>query len=221
MAKKIITAIQVMALISGSAAAMASTKALQQAAESQMQIQQHETVVKQAAVQQALGRQLNQAEAELLVTAIKTSRFELVQKLIEMGVDIDAPSIGDGTALMMAVNIGDLDMVNNLLRIGANPNAMSEGDGNPLIISAKLNRLEIASVLLANGALIDAVVAGDETALITACRFGNFDMIKLLIERGADVNLAVQSDNGELRSPLNQALSEEVKSYLLKSGAKT
>lgn len=161
-------------------------------------------------------------EGTLLMQAVTQNDIETIKALQNDGVDINTPAIGDGTALMIAVATNNADMVEALLSLGADVNQSSEGDGNPLIVAALRNNFELAELLLDNGAQIDAIVPRDETALINASRFGYLGMVNLLINRGADVNLAVttgMSDGYQVRSPLNQAGTSEVKDLLIASGA--
>ncbi len=165
---------------------------------------------------------LPRQDANLLLEAVKLNDLETINTLLDQGVDINTPVTRDGTALMIAVKQGGSKMVRDLIELGADVNQASIYDGNPLIIAAKTNNLEIAQLLIDYGATVDAVVERDETALINASTYGYLEMIKLLVESGADVNLAVRtgfSDGYELRSPLNRARNQRVKTYLISQGA--
>lgn len=165
---------------------------------------------------------LSERESTLLIRAVSRNDLDTIERLQNDGVDINTPVIGDGTALMIAVGSNNTDMVLSLLDLGADVNQSSEGDGNPLIVAAMRNNLAMAELLLDKGADIDAAVPRDETALINASRFGYLEMVKMLVSRGADVNLAVEtgmSDGFELRSPLNQAATNEILDYLIANGA--
>jgi ankyrin repeat protein len=73
---------------------------------------------------------------------------------------------------------------------------------------------------LAAGAKVDTVVVRDETALIAASRKGRLDVVRFLVEQKADVNLGVTTLTGQRRTPLNQAASPQIKSYLIEHGAR-
>lgn len=217
---KFVNVLTVAMIISCNFVAAASAVTEPSAAFETMKNMPDEVEIKEQVLAQALGRSPKQAEAELLVSALNTGNISVLEKLLEAGIDINTPAVGDGTPLMIASAKGNLDMVESLLSLGANPNAFSEGDGNALIVAAKMNHADIAKRLLESGADINAIVAGDETALITASRFDNVAMVGLLLDNGADVNLSVVSDQGELRSPLNQAKSEAIRTLLKRRGAK-
>lgn len=166
-------------------------------------------------------RQSN-SDAQILITAAAANRFSVIKQLVNDGVDIDTPAIGDGTALMIAIGKNNNELVDNILALGANVNAASQGDGNPLILASKLGNLSVVKKLIGLGAVVDQQVKGDETPLINASAQGELAVVKYLVIMGADVNLAVlaQTRNGsEMRSPLSQASSQQVREYLIKQGA--
>lgn len=166
---------------------------------------------------------LPQFESNVLIEAVSRNDIEAVKALQDEGVDINIPLIGDGTALMIAVKQNNKVMAQALIDLGADVNQSSSGDGNPLIVAAMSNNTDLARLLLNNGADVNAIVPRDETPLINASYFGFYAMTALLIERGADVNLAVTtgaSDGYQLRSPLNRARTERIKSLLIANGAR-
>lgn len=157
---------------------------------------------------------------ERLIQAVRHDRIDLVQRWVQGGgVGVDAALPGDGTALIVAAGRGDLGMVDALLELGADANHSARGDGNPLIAASAGGHLDVMARLLAAGAQVDTVVPDDETALITAVRNDRLQAVEFLVERGADVNLGVLADGSRWRSPLNQARSPAVRTYLLGKGA--
>ena len=165
---------------------------------------------------------LSRIKGEQLLRAVKDRDISAINALLNSGIDINMPVIGDGTALMIAVKRGDSAMVQTLINLGADVNQASIYDGNPLIIAAKTNNLELAELLIDEGADVNGVVRRDETPLINASNRGHLQMTEFLVNRGADVNLAVITgieDGYQLRSPLNRAGNNEVKEYLIANGA--
>jgi len=162
------------------------------------------------------------SDAQMLITAAASNRMSVIKQLVKDGVDIDTPALGDGTALMIAIKRDNVAMIDNLLALGANVNAASPGDGNPLILASKLGNLAVVKKLISQGAIVDQQVSGDETALINASSQGKLALVKYLVKQGADVNLAVSArtrDGIEMRSPLSQANSRQVREYLIDQGA--
>jgi len=162
------------------------------------------------------------SDAQMLIAAAAANRLSVIKQLVNDGVDIDTPALGDGTALMIAIGKDNIDMIDNLLALGANVNATSPGDGNPLILASKLGNLIVVKKLITQGAIVDQQVKGDETPLINASSQGELAVVKYLVAQGADVNLAVEATTRfgtEMRSPLSQASSRKVREYLIEQGA--
>lgn len=165
---------------------------------------------------------LPRRESEPLLKAVESNDLDTVNSLLNQGIDINTPLIGDGTALMIAVKRRNSEMVQSLIDLGADVNQASMFDGNPLIVAAQINNLESAKILLDQGADVNGFVRRDETPLINASGYGHLQMTKLLVEHGADVNLSVTTgieDGFEVRSPLNRAKTEQIRAYLIASGA--
>ncbi|TQV74177.1 peptidase M56, BlaR1 [Exilibacterium tricleocarpae] len=165
---------------------------------------------------------LSRSQQEQLLSAVTDNDLTAIQGMIADGLDINTPMAGEGTALIVAVRRKNLTLVRALIGLGADVNQAAIGDGNPLITAAMMDSTGIADVLLAHGADIDAVVPYDETPLINAARRGHLAMTRWLVENGADVNLKVETadrDNDEIRSPLNMASTEEIRSFLLAHNA--
>lgn len=158
-------------------------------------------------------------QAEQLLSAAGTGDISRVQELVKTGVAVDTQVSGDGTALIIAAKQGELAMVDALLVLGAQPDLASRGDGNPLIAAARRGRLPVVERLVGAGADVNRIVAYDETPLINAARSGDVDTVAYLVEHGADVNLGVVADQGQWRSPLNQARNDRVRDYLTQRGA--
>jgi len=162
------------------------------------------------------------ADAQMIIQAVAANRLSVIKQMVDDGVDINLPALGDGTALMIAIGKSNNQMVDDLISLGADVNTASPGDGNPLILASKLGNLTVVKKLISLGAVVDQQVAGDETPLINASSQGELAIVKYLVEKGADVNLSVlaKTRNGdELRSPLNQASSHSVRQYLISQGA--
>ena len=147
-----------------------------------------------------------------LVDAATLGYVESVQKLLDLGINPNAPSVFDNTALCKAARNGHLDVVNVLLERGADPDVVGEkGDvcflaasydsfiyklldngtrhpGKPLsalVEAAKRGDLAIVEALLAHGADPDAHQQTELSALSRAVDSGRFDIVKTLLANGA------------------------------------
>jgi beta-lactamase regulating signal transducer with metallopeptidase domain len=169
---------------------------------------------------------LTRSKGEMLMEAIDDNDLNLIQLMINNGLDVNAPITGDGNALIVAVKYDRTDVVQSLIDWGADVNRAAEGDGNPLIAATMNENLPMAKLLYQNGADVNAIVKHDETPLINASRQSDYNMVEFLVENGADVNLGVDAlakrdgkNIMEYRSPLNMATSSKVRDYLLSKGA--
>lgn len=136
-----------------------------------------------------------------LQAAIRSRRRDVVEHLLDRGVDVNALStslalgyeeeervIPTRTALQHAVALRDLPMIDLLLSAGADVNAPAgEFKGaTALQIAAATGQIGLARRLIALGADIDAPGAkyGGRTALEAAAERGRLDMVQFLFECG-------------------------------------
>lgn len=144
-----------------------------------------------------IAREQNKA-AEKLVDAALYGNLKKVQELIASGVDVNAVSSSDRTALSLAIQGGHIQVIQAMLDAGANPNLpdqTDEGDrGNsPLMEAASTffatNRSDMVRLLIGRGADVNQQDAQGNTALMHALRYSDVDVIQALIAGGADLNI--------------------------------
>lgn len=132
-----------------------------------------------------------------------TKRVNFVERLLDLGVDINAPGGNNGNALNTACRSGDIHLVKMLLDRGADVNAKDRLGKYALqySLSAPRDRLVIMKLLLSNGANVnDQSFQG--SALQNACRAGcSKDEISLLLEYGANIHTKRESLAQRLRLP--------------------
>ncbi|WP_250460652.1 ankyrin repeat domain-containing protein [Microbulbifer litoralis] len=144
------------------------------------------------------GAGLTRAEGERLINAVRSGDTDTLTALLNGGLDINTPVLGEGTALIEAVRQGNREMVELLLDAGADVNLPPLGDGNPMIAAARHNRLALAEQLYQRGADINAAIPRDGTPLIVAIRSGHEAFAEQLIDWGADVNQSAKWDGSPL-----------------------
>lgn len=118
--------------------------------------------------------------------AIPTGNEAMIQRLLDLGSDIDAVDEKGETALYYAVRGNLLDCVKFLLNAGANPNICNEYARVPLHAAA--SKEKILDALLSHGAEVDFVDGDGETALMIAVRDGNELSVRTLLCHKANVN---------------------------------
>lgn len=159
---------------------------------------------------------------EALVTAVKNSRFDVVEVLLDVGVNKSALN----AALFAAVSHSNFKMVKTLIEAGAVVNAKtspaSAGNGapqtepwSPLMYAISDNKdLAVLKLLIEHGAKVDGKYAlertrygcyhkrisevEDVTPLMLAAELGKVDFVEALLAAGADPN--AETING--RTPL-------------------
>jgi hypothetical protein len=87
----------------------------------------------------------------LLVYSSENGRNELVKFLLERGVDPNAKTWEDQTALMLAVKHGHLEIVNILLEAGADPNHQDPLNDNHTALDYARSNPEIINLLIRYG----------------------------------------------------------------------
>ncbi|KAI3605795.1 multiple ankyrin repeats single kh domain [Moniliophthora roreri] len=132
-------------------------------------------------------------DTTLFKNAILTEKMEVIQVLVEKGVDVNV-KVEDQenrtiTALQLASYKEDVRLVTMLLNNGADPNAKGNKYGTALEITLRAGKVNIMKLLVEKGANMNVQVGEDGTALQVALLEGKLDIVELLLERGADPNV--------------------------------
>ncbi|HEX6996355.1 MAG TPA: ankyrin repeat domain-containing protein [Gammaproteobacteria bacterium] len=127
------------------------------------------------------------AASEVADAAMQGDRAA-VQRLIESGLDVNAPQADGATALHWAAYHGDAELVRLLLEAGANPSAANRNGSTPMWLAASRGDAEILAALLASGAEADEALPLGRRPLMLAARSGSVDAVRVLLEHGADPN---------------------------------
>ena len=80
--------------------------------------------------------------------AVKTERLKLIDRLITLGVDVNAAGDDGQTALHIAVMIGNVDMVRQIMALGADRSARNADQHTALQLAVMQGHTEIVSLLL-------------------------------------------------------------------------
>ena len=167
---------------------------------------------------------LYKSEQTALIAAISKGDMEIVELLLDNGVNVEAQNQDGVTALMYAASKGNITAVKLLLKANAKIDAKDKSGYTALVYSFDAKDIKISRLLLELGAaedeggakaLIYAALEGKEkladmilkkgvevnvsneigmTALMCAAENGKKEVLKLLLNKGADVN--ARDDDG-------------------------
>ena len=118
-----------------------------------------------------------------------TKSFDLTQRLIAMGADVNIQAYGGYTPLMQAAYSGNLEVVKLLGDHGADLNTRGQKGTilQTIITDKRTSNTEMAKLLLEKGAKLQEFSCGN-TELHLAAIYDKPDIIPILIKHGADVN---------------------------------
>ena len=133
----------------------------------------------------------------------------LIQRLIEMGSDINSQGFNGLTPLHRAASSGDLKIAKLLTDNGADPNAYDNYRGNigvggfsgtvlQMAIIFSDRKEEMAKLIVESGAKLNKRDRSGNTELHLASLKGYADLTRLLIKYGADINAVNQYDHTAL-----------------------
>jgi ankyrin repeat protein/WD40 repeat protein len=149
----------------------------------------------------------------------------MVNKLIDLGADINAKSQKGYTPLLLAVKSGYVNVTKALIAAGANPNAKDIRKRTPLLEAVSKGHLEILDILLPLIDDIDHMPISGWNALLNTVDGSNslkealrVDIAQRLLAHGANINSQLNSG----KSVLNLAVSNDLKllfDLYIRSGA--
>ncbi|KAF9869764.1 hypothetical protein CkaCkLH20_12807 [Colletotrichum karsti] len=144
------------------------------------------------------GAETSTRDGSALLMAIPRGSDDIVQTLLERGVDINMPD-ENGNPLWTAVSQGHIKIVRMLLEKGADINMRVGNDSNTLLGAIARGRYDIVQILLQGGAdfrrehtvrsrfyVGNATIYGD--ALLIASFTGQDKIVQLLLDEGANAN---------------------------------
>jgi ankyrin repeat protein len=118
---------------------------------------------------------------------------ELVEYLIENGLDIEARSDSQWTPLHSQAYGGHIDGVELLLEHGADIEAKHAYDMTPLISSVRWDRIDVAKLLVEKGANVNVTNTLGRTPLIISATEGYSELAKIFLDNNADIGIKDQN----------------------------
>lgn len=154
--------------------------------------------------------------------------FEIVQFLIEKGVNVNDKNIVGISPLMHACSMDDLNVIEFLLNKDANINDKDKSGNTPFMRACERGNLNILEFLIKNGADINAKNEMGISALFNVCATmgiytpieKRLSILEFLLNNGANIN--IQTNHGF--TPLAAAYHHDelkIAEFLIKNGADT
>lgn len=136
-----------------------------------------------------------------LPAAAMAGDLEATERLLALGLPLDARDAQGCTALLRAAGGGHRSIVERLLGLGADATLAANTGATPLSAAVSMRQAEIVERLLAGGAPVDQPLPGGVTPLMVACALGLNDLVSRLLARRA--NVVALDDQGH--APLHYA----------------
>ncbi|KAG8794799.1 hypothetical protein FRC16_010360, partial [Serendipita sp. 398] len=136
------------------------------------------------------GLNVKQYGGKAVITAIDWKKPDIVEKLIDLGADVNYHDETNPPPLQVAIRSKNMKIMQLLLGKGADINLQSGYAGTALQEAIDVGSREMMMELLKRKASIDAKGGKwKTTALILAIEKGDDEMVRELLDRGADINL--------------------------------
>jgi ankyrin repeat protein len=156
-----------------------------------------------------------------LIASNNLCYLELLQRLIDRGIDINATTNRCNTALHLAAEFNHAHVVNLLIDNGAFVNVFNSRGWSPLSIAAQFGQFHVAKILIDNGATVNITDNLHRSPLHFAARCGRKNTCILLLEEGANVHTCAHVSHHETYSvlvaygyPLRVIVPAELPQYL-------
>lgn len=133
------------------------------------------------------GRPLCAADLHAAAAAGDAAALE---RLLELGFDVDTRDMQGATSLLRACGKGHFDAAQTLLDAGPDVRLSTPGGATALTAAVTGRHTGVVSLLLEQRVQIDQRLRGGATALLVSAALGHAEIAKLLIERGAEVGVA-------------------------------
>lgn len=113
-----------------------------------------------------------------------------VDKLLALGLPLDAIDDQGATALIRAAGNGYAELAAHLIEQGADTTIAAHAGATALSAAVSARHVDVVEVLLTQGVAVDQRLSGGATALMIAAGLGYPELVAQLLAHGADVDAA-------------------------------
>ena len=138
-----------------------------------------------------------------LVAAAQRGDADAVERLLDLGLSLNATDAQGCTALLRACGGGHVELVRRLLARGADAGVAASSGATCLSVALTARQRDVVWALLENRVQVDQRLPGDITPLMIAAALGQHEAIGALLAHGADAR-ASDSHGGTVLHALAQ-----------------
>ncbi len=153
-----------------------------------------------------------------ILMAAYYERRDMVRRLIELNVDVNAKGSIGYTPVGVAAMRDDPEILGMLIKNGAKLDVHDGAKGTPLLNAIQFQYDENVRMLLAAGANADLAGAFGMTPLMMAAQMGRADYVDALLAKGADVNMRGDQQSTALYFALFEG-HDDIARKLIRAGA--
>lgn len=125
-----------------------------------------------------------------LVAAAATGDTSAVEKLLALGLPLNAIDEHGATALIRAAGNGHTDLAAHLIERGADTTIAALAGATALSAAVSARHADVVEVLVTRGVAVDQLLPGGVTTLMIAAGMGYPELVAQLLAHGADVDAA-------------------------------
>ena len=145
---------------------------------------------------------------------------EVLQVIIDQGVDVNETNMENVTALMIACENNDLYAIHVLLNAGADPNIIDSMGDTCLHAAVHAGcQKEVVPAIIDHGADLNITDQHKQTALVLACCLGNLDILNIILHYKADPNIADIDGDTLLHIAVQKNINKEILQLIIDYGA--
>lgn len=138
-----------------------------------------------------------------LVAAAQRGDAEAVERLLDLGLALNATDAQGCTALLRACGGGHVELVRRLLARGADPEIPAHSGATCLSVALTARQIDVVWALAENGVAMDQRLPGGITPLMIAAALGQDQAVGALLAHGADAR-ATDGHGGSVLHALAQ-----------------
>lgn len=126
--------------------------------------------------------------------AVQVENMNLLNLLIDLGVDLNTPTGRTCEALCSACIVGNYNIVEFLINYGLDIN---HNNGEPFQLAAEFNHVNVCKLLLNYGAIINLNSPETQKNFTWAIKKNYFEIVQIYIDLGIDLNFLNDDDKND------------------------